>query len=89
MAAPRSTSLRALRSLSQQHPTSSFAPAEFRRNLHITGAQSARPVNGPDRQSLYRSRSLADLKGECQKRSLGTSGNKSEVCSYPSRYLHS
>ncbi|KAK2763992.1 hypothetical protein FQN54_009611 [Arachnomyces sp. PD_36] len=79
MAAPRSTSLRALRSLSQQHPTSSFTPAQVRRNLHITGSQSARPANGPDRQSLYLSRSLADLKTECQKRSLRTGGNKSEL----------
>ena len=75
MAAPRSTSLRALRVLSQQHT----ATPCVRRSLHITGVNSAQPVNVPDRTSLYATRSLADLQRECHKRKLGASGNQSEV----------
>lgn len=71
MAAPRSTSLKALRSLSQQ-------PC---RSLHITGAYSAQVATGPDASTLYHSRTLADLRAECQKRNLGASGSKSEVSS--------
>ncbi|OAL70697.1 hypothetical protein A7D00_5025 [Trichophyton violaceum] len=69
MAAPRSTSLKALRSLSQQ-------PC---RSLHITGAYSAQVATGPDASTLYHSRTLADLRAECQKRNLGASGSKSEL----------
>lgn len=77
MAAPRSTSLRALRALSQQHAT---APSSsFRRSLHITGAFSAQPANPADKTSLYAARSLADLKAECQRRSLRTTGSKNEL----------
>lgn len=75
MAVPRSTSLRALRVLSQQH---SAAPTG-RRNLHITGVQSAQPANPADKASLYAVRSLPDLKLECQRRSLRTAGSKTEV----------
>lgn len=73
MAASRSTSLRALRTLSQQHS------APLRRSLHITGAQSAQPLNGADKATLYATRTLADLKTECQRRRLGTAGSKDEV----------
>ncbi|KAM5435744.1 hypothetical protein MferCBS31731_006193 [Microsporum ferrugineum] len=69
MAAPRSSSLKALRSLSQQP----------RRSLHITGAYSAQVATGPDVSTLYHSRTLADLRAECQKRNLGASGTKSEL----------
>ncbi|EEQ28326.1 conserved hypothetical protein [Microsporum canis CBS 113480] len=69
MAARRSTSLKALRSLSQQP----------RRSLHITGAYSAQVATGPDVSTLYHSRTLADLRAECQKRNLGASGTKSEL----------
>ncbi|RDH21024.1 hypothetical protein M747DRAFT_28597 [Aspergillus niger ATCC 13496] len=75
MAAPRSSSLRALRVLSQQHSTT----PSIRRGLHITGAQSAQPANVSDRASLYASRTLADLKNECVKRSLRSSGSQSEL----------
>lgn len=78
MAAPRSSSLRALRQLSHQHVTLSS-----RRSLHITGVQSAQPANPADKASLYAARSLPDLKLECQRRSLRTIGNKTEV-SFPS-----
>lgn len=75
MAAPRSTSLRALRRLSQQAPIA-------RRGLHITGVQSAQPANPADKASLYAARTLPDLKQECQRRSLGAAGSKSEVRSH-------
>lgn len=73
MAAPRSTSLRALRALSQLHS------APLRRSLHITGAQSAQPANAADKTTLYATRTLADLKAECQKRRIGSAGSKDEV----------
>jgi hypothetical protein len=76
MAAPRSTSLRALRQLSSQH---SALPA--RRGLHITGVQSAQPANPADKASLYAARTLPDLKLECQRRSIRAAGSKSEVSS--------
>lgn len=75
MAAPRSSSLRALRILSQQNP----ATPCLRRNLHITGAQSAQPANVADRTSLYSAQTLPDLKSECKKRSLIAGGSKNEV----------
>ncbi|KAJ5081989.1 hypothetical protein N7532_011032 [Penicillium argentinense] len=73
MAAPRSTSLRVLRQLSQH----SAAPA--RRGLHITGVQSAQPANPADKASMYAARSLPDLKLECQRRSIRAAGSKSEL----------
>ncbi|KAL2833386.1 hypothetical protein BDW59DRAFT_138578 [Aspergillus cavernicola] len=75
MAAPRSTSLRALRLLSQQHTVS----PSIRRGLHITGAHSAQSANVSDKATLYSTRTLADLKGECKKRSLGASGTQEEL----------
>lgn len=74
MAAPRSTSLRALRQLSNKP-----SPVT-RRGLHITGVQSAQPANPADKASLYAARSLPDLKSECQRRSIRAAGSKSEVC---------
>lgn len=53
--------------------------APWRRSLHITGAQSAQPATGADVTSIYRSRSLADLRTECEKRNLRTGGNKAEL----------
>ncbi|KAI1975765.1 hypothetical protein LOZ53_004604 [Ophidiomyces ophidiicola] len=77
MAAPRSTSLRALRILSQQH---SPAPSSvLRRSLHMTGVYSAQPASGPDVTSIYRARSVADLKAECEKRNIRTGGSKAEL----------
>lgn len=73
MAAPRSSSLRALRQLSNQHA------AVPRRALHITGVQSAQPANPADKASLYAARTLPDLKLECQRRSIRTAGSKSEL----------
>ncbi|KAI9042545.1 uncharacterized protein KD926_005400 [Aspergillus affinis] len=75
MAAPRSTSLRALRLLSQQHA----ATPSIRRGLHITGANSAQPANVSDKSTLYAARSLPDLKSECQKRSLRANGSHPEL----------
>lgn len=75
MAAPRCTSLRALRVLSQQH---SASPC-LRRNLHITGAHSAQPANAADKSTLYQALSVGELKQECRKRSLRAAGGKPEV----------
>ncbi|KAA8649137.1 hypothetical protein EYZ11_011218 [Aspergillus tanneri] len=75
MAAPRSTSLRALRILSQQHT----AAPSIRRGLCITSAKEAQTANISDRSSLYTARSLPDLKSECQRRSLTSNGSHSEL----------
>ncbi|KAJ5915092.1 hypothetical protein N7454_011204 [Penicillium verhagenii] len=75
MAAPRSTSLRALRQISNQHSVAPIA----RRGLHITGVKSAQPAGSADKASLYAARTLPDLKAECQKRSLRAAGSKSEL----------
>lgn len=75
MTAPRSASMRALRLLSQQHTVS----PSLRRGLHITGAQSAQPANITDRATLYSARTIADLKSECQKRSLRATGTHDEL----------
>ncbi|KAL4927193.1 uncharacterized protein BDV17DRAFT_292864 [Aspergillus undulatus] len=76
MAAPRETSLRALRLLSQQH---AFSPI-YRRGLHITGAHSAQPAkNVSDKATMYSTRNLADLKSECQKRKLRATGSQAEL----------
>jgi len=48
MAAPRSTSLRALRQISNQH---SAAPIS-RRGLHITGVQAAQLAGSADKERL-------------------------------------
>lgn len=79
MAAPRSTSVRALRTLSQQHTPVLSSMAPFRRSLHITGAQSAQPLTSSDVTSTYRARSIGDLKNECERRNLRSIGNKAEV----------
>lgn len=76
MTAPRTSVLRALRQLSNQHT------AVPRRALHITGVQSAQPANPADKASLYAARSLPDLKLECQRRSIRAAGSKSEVCTH-------
>ncbi|KAJ5673903.1 hypothetical protein N7462_009342 [Penicillium macrosclerotiorum] len=75
MAAPRSSSLRALRHLTQQP----IAAPMTRRGLHITGVQSAQPANPADKASLYAARTLPELKSECQRRSIRAAGSKSEL----------
>ncbi|KAL4964783.1 uncharacterized protein BDV14DRAFT_200595 [Aspergillus stella-maris] len=76
MAAPRETSLRALRLLSQQH---AFSPI-YRRGLHITGAHSAQPAkNVSNKATMYSTRSIADLKNECQSRKLRATGTQAEL----------
>lgn len=75
MAAPRCTSLRALRVLTQQH----LASPCLRRNLHITGAHSAQPANPADKSTLYQTLNVGELKQECRKRSLRAAGGKPEV----------
>jgi len=68
MAVPRS-SMRAFRQIT---------PAS-RRCLHITGVNSAQPANVEDPSSVYGARSESDLQQECQRRTLATSGTKSEL----------
>lgn len=80
MAAPRSTSLRALRAVSQHHTPATTHYC--RRRLHITGAFSAQPVDGSDKAASYASRAEADLKNECKRRGLRTGGSKAEVTSF-------
>ncbi|ODH23960.1 hypothetical protein ACO22_05356 [Paracoccidioides brasiliensis] len=82
MAAPRSTSIRALRLLAKQHapePSALASMAPFRRSLHITGAFSAQPARGPDVNAIYRSRTLGDLLAECERRNLRPGGTKAEL----------
>ncbi|KAL1960245.1 hypothetical protein VTO42DRAFT_8788 [Malbranchea cinnamomea] len=83
MTAPRSAAVRALRALGEQHsvnPCSTLASmAPWRRSLHVTGAYSAQPATGADMTSIYRSRSLADLRSECERRNLRTTGSKAEL----------
>ena len=77
MSATRSTSFRTIRAVSQKHAT---VPS-IRRGLHITGANSAQPVDlSIDRTSLFSSLGLADLKQECRKRWIAFDGSKPEVC---------
>lgn len=53
--------------------------APFRRSLHITGAYSAQHISGPDVTAIYRARSIADLRAECDKRNLRSGGSKAEL----------
>ncbi|KAH8697223.1 hypothetical protein BGW36DRAFT_378243 [Talaromyces proteolyticus] len=77
MAAPHSTSLRALRALSQQHTPATTLYC--RRRLHITGAFSAQPVDGSGKTGSYASRTLPELKSECQRRGLVAGGSKADL----------
>ncbi|KAI9371550.1 hypothetical protein BJX61DRAFT_543560 [Aspergillus egyptiacus] len=79
--AARSTSMRTLRLLSQQQKVS-----PLRRDLHITGAHSAQPASVSDKTTLYSTRTLADLKTECQKRSLRSNGTQEELVERLSNY---
>lgn len=87
MAALRSTSLRALRALSQHHTPATTL--HCRRRLHITGAFSAQPVEGTDKAAAYAVRNLADLKNECHRRGLRTGGSKTEVCAFTIKLQYS
>jgi len=70
MAAPRASSLKALRNLQQS----------TRRSLHITGSNAApSSFAGPDQRLVYLSKSISDLRAECQQRKLNTTGNKPEL----------
>lgn len=69
MAAPRTTSVRALRTLSQQS-----------RQLHMTGpATFPSPLLTSERPALNLPRDIAGLRAECLKRKLPATGSKSEV----------
>ena len=76
MSAARSTFFRTVRAVSQKH---SPVPS-IRRGLHITGANSAQPVNNSiDGAPVFSSLGLADLKQECRKRYIAFDGSKPEV----------
>lgn len=79
MAAPRSTSLRALRAITQANQPQ----VHTTRGLHITGAASAPYGNqgafSPASAELYHSRSIKDLRAECKRRSITTSGSHGEL----------
>lgn len=69
MAAPRVSSFKVLRALSQH-----------RRHLHITGVNSAPAVTSSEKaSSLWLSKTTEDLAGECRRRGLKAVGDKSEV----------
>ena len=75
MAAPRSSSFKALRNLQR---VSQSPPAK--RGLHMTGVNSFSPTSiDPAHRTILEGRSLQDLRGECQKRTLSASGTKHEL----------
>lgn len=74
MAAPRTSSFKALRNL---HKASSSTPSK--RSLHITGVNSSpRPYESVTKHT-YAPLSLQDLRNECRKRSLIPTGTKHEL----------
>lgn len=74
MAAPRSTSFKALRTLQKASPS---APA--RRNLHITGSNSSPQLRSPPPKHTYAPLTLSDLRDECRRRSILYTGTKHEL----------
>lgn len=79
MAAPRSTSLRALRAITQaNHPQ-----VQSTRSLHITGSHPA-PYGTSNAiraapAEPFRGRTIADLRAECKRRSIATNGSYGEL----------
>ncbi|KAJ9607505.1 hypothetical protein H2200_007583 [Cladophialophora chaetospira] len=74
MAAPRTSSFKALRNLQRISGSTSA-----RRSLHITGVhESPRPID-PTHKTAYMPWNLQDLRHECQKRTLSASGTKHEL----------
>jgi SAP domain len=74
MAAPRTSSFKALRNLqkvSRSTPT--------KRDLHITGVHAAPSPIDPTHKTTYTPWSMQDLRGECSKRSISASGTKHEL----------
>jgi SAP domain len=74
MAAPRSSSFKALRKLQKAGPS---APA--RRNLHITGSNSSPHAYNPQPKQSYAPLTLSDLRSECRRRSILYTGTKHEL----------
>jgi hypothetical protein len=74
MAAPRSSSFKALRNLQKAGPS---VPA--RRNLHITGANSSPQAYNPPPKATYAPLTLSDLRNECRRRSILYTGTKHEL----------
>lgn len=74
MAAPRSSSFKALRNL-QKAGTSTPA----RRSLHITGSNSSPQSHNAQSKHTYSPLTLSDLRDECRKRSILYTGTKHEM----------
>lgn len=74
MAAPRSSSFKALQNL--QKPGLSI-PA--RRNLHITGSNSSPSAHNAQPKHTYAPFTLSDLRNECRRRSILYTGTKHEL----------
>ncbi|ERF76117.1 hypothetical protein EPUS_01450 [Endocarpon pusillum Z07020] len=74
MAAPRSSSFKALRNLQR---TSSSVPAK--RSLHITGSNSSPQAYNPQPKTTYAPLTLSDLRNECRRRSILYTGTKHEL----------
>lgn len=74
MAAPRSSSLKALRNLQ-----TAGAAVPARRRLHITGSNSSPQSYNPQPKSTYAPLTLSDLRDECRRRSILYTGTKQEL----------
>ncbi len=74
MAAPRSSSFKALRTLQK---SSSSVPAK--RSLHITGSNSSPQAYNPQPKHTYTPLTLSDLRNECRRRSILYTGTKHEL----------
>lgn len=74
MAAPRSSSFKALRNLQK---ASSSVPAK--RGLHITGSNSSPQAYNPQLKHTYAPLTLSDLRSECRRRSILYTGTKHEL----------
>ncbi|KAF2461623.1 hypothetical protein BDY21DRAFT_360706 [Lineolata rhizophorae] len=80
MAAPRSTSLRALSRLAAQHQSSSPQLLQ-RRALHMTGPATfpSPMLASAERPAITLPGDLAGLRAECKKRKLSATGSKAEL----------
>lgn len=74
MAAPRSSSFKALRNLQR---TSYSIPAK--RSLHITGSNSSPQAYNAQPKNTYAPLTLSDLRNECRRRSILYTGTKHEL----------
>lgn len=69
-------------------PVTKLTQAVRRISSSPNASKSSALLDSRARQSVYLPRKLADLKEECSKRQLKTSGTKAEVCSQPPLILN-